>query len=214
MANDRSNLQSRIRVLVVDDHPLVSQGLAKIIDQNERMQVIAEAHDGASGIEAFRKHAPDVTLIDLMLPDMQGTEAMVRILREYPGARILILSSSEGDADIFRALQSGAWGYLLKGTSGKDLIESIQKTHAGERHLHPSLAMKVADYVSVGGLSVREVDVLSLVAEGLSNKRIADKLHIAENTVKMHVKNILGKLNAADRTQAVTIALRRGILHL
>jgi DNA-binding NarL/FixJ family response regulator len=200
--------------MVVDDHPLVSQGLAKIIDQHNSMSVVAEAHDGASGIEAFRAHAPDVTLMDLMLPDMQGTEAMARILREFPSARILILSSSEGDADIFRALQSGAWGYLLKGTSGKDLIESILKTHAGERYLHPSLAMKVADYVSVGGLSVREVEVLSLVAEGLSNKRIADKLFIAENTVKMHVKNILGKLNAADRTQAVTIALRRGILHL
>jgi DNA-binding NarL/FixJ family response regulator len=201
-------------VLVVDDHPLVSHGLAKIIGQDERMAVVAEAHDGASGIEAFRRHLPDVTLMDLMLPDMAGTEAMARILREFPDARILILSSSEGDADIFRALHGGAWGYLLKGTSGKDLIESIHKTHAGHRHLHPSLAMKVAGYISVGGLSVREVEVLSLVAEGLSNKRIADQLCIAENTVKMHVKNILGKLNAADRTQAVTIALRRGILHL
>lgn len=204
----------RIRVLVVDDHPLVSQGLSRIIDQKEGMSVVAEAHHGTGGIEAFRKHLPDVTLMDLMLPDMSGTEATARILQEFPRARILILSSSEGDADIFRALQGGAWGYLLKGTSGKELIESIRRTHAGERRLHPALAVKVAGYVSVGGLSVREVEVLGLVAEGLSNKRIADKLFIAENTVKMHVKNILGKLSAADRTQAVTIALRRGILHL
>ncbi|MDE1154711.1 MAG: response regulator transcription factor [Acidobacteriaceae bacterium] len=206
--------EQAIRVLIVDDHPMVSQGLARIIEQKEGMSVVAEAHDGVSGIEAFRQHRPDVTLMDLMLPDMSGTEAVQAILREFPSARVLILSSSEGDADIYRALERGAWGYLLKGTSGKELVESISRAHGGERSLHPSLAMKVAGYVSVGGLSVREVEVLTLVAEGLSNKRIADRLSIAENTVKMHLKNILGKLNAADRTQAVTIALRRGILHL
>jgi len=203
-----------IRILVVDDHPMVSQGLSKMIDQREGMTVVAEAQDGSSGIEAFRKHVPDVTLMDLMLPDMPGTEAVKQIVREFPQARVLMLSSSEGDADIYRALQAGAWGYLLKGTSGRELIDSIRRTHAGERHLHPSLATKVAGYISVGGLSAREVEVLTLVADGLSNKRIADKLFIAENTVKMHVKNILGKLSATDRTQAVTIALRRGILHL
>ena len=205
---------SEIRVLVVDDHPMVSQGLSKMIDQREGMTVVAEAQDGISGIEAFRKYAPDVTLMDLMLPDMPGTEAVKQIVREFPQARVLMLSSSEGDADIYRALQAGAWGYLLKGTSGRELLDSIRRTHAGERHLHPSLATKVAGYISVGGLSAREVEVLTLVADGLSNKRIADKLFIAENTVKMHMKNILGKLSATDRTQAVTIALRRGILHL
>ncbi len=203
-----------IRVLLVDDHPLVSQGLAKIIEQQPDMTVVAEAHNGSGGVAAFREHAPDVTLMDLMLPDMPGTEAVARILREAPQARVLMLSSSEGDADIYRALQSGAFGYLLKGISGRELIDGIRRAHAGEWHMDASVAMKVAGYVSAGGLSAREVEVLGLVANGQSNKRIGDSLHIAENTVKMHLKNILVKLNAADRTQAVTIALRRGILHL
>lgn len=204
----------KIRVLIVDDHPLVRHGLSGIINQQSDMLVVAESARGREAIQHFRTHLPDLTIMDMRLPDIHGVEAIKTIVNEFPLARIVVLSSYEGDADIRAGLKAGAKAYLLKGMDSKELLEEIRCVHAGKKRVHPVVAAKLGEFLSEDNLTQREVEVLRLVAEGNSNKEIAQRLFISEDTVKMHVRNILSKLGANDRTQAVTTALRRGIVQL
>ncbi|HEV2964397.1 MAG TPA: response regulator transcription factor [Candidatus Angelobacter sp.] len=208
------DITTKTRVLIVDDHPLVRQGLAGIIQQQHDMTVIAEASCGREAIEHFRTHRPDLTVMDLRLPDMSGVEAMRSILHEFPDARIVILSSYEGDADIRAGLEAGARSYFLKGMDSKELVEEIRLVNAGKKRIPPAVAARLTEYLADDSLTKREIEVVKLIAGGKSNKEIGKLLFISEDTVKMHVKNILSKLQASDRTQAVTIALRRGIVQL
>ena len=205
---------SRIRVFAVDDHPLLRQGLATIIDRERDMRLVAQASAGREAIEEYRKHAPDVTLMDLRLPDMSGIDALIAIRMEVPDARIIVLTTFEGDVEIHRALKAGARGYMLKSAPPQELITAIREVHAGRKKIPTEVAAQLAEYVSEDGLTAREIEVLQLVAEGGRNKDIAERLFISEATVKVHLKHLMEKLGAADRTQAVTIALRRGIIHL
>jgi DNA-binding NarL/FixJ family response regulator len=204
----------KIRVLCVDDHPIVRDGIAAIINLQPDMVLAGAAATGGEALERFLELRPDVTLVDLQLPDMSGFDVIKKIRDKFPNARIIVLSSHEGDVDIQRALESGAQGYVAKGIVRGELLETIRSVHAGKRRLPAALAQKLAEHVADEAISPRELEVLSLMAAGKRNKEIAGELSIAEDTVKMHVRNILSKLQVNDRTEAVTIALRRGIIHL
>ena len=204
----------RIDVLSVDDHPLMREGIAALIDNQADMRLVGGASTGREALERFREHRPDVTLMDLRLPDMSGIDAMRAIRAEFPDARIVMLTTFEGDVEIQRALEAGARGYLLKSMPPKELLESIRHVHAGRKRIPPEVAAQLAEHFSEDALTPREVEVLRHVAAGNRNKDIAERLTISEETVKVHIKHIMEKLAASDRTQAVSIALRRGIIHL
>lgn len=203
-----------IRVLCVDDHPLVRKGLVAILANERDIKLVAEAGTGREAVELFRKHQPDITLMDLRMPDLDGIGAIKLIRQEFPQARIIALTSFDGDQDIYRALEAGVSGYLLKETVHTEILNAIRRVHAGKQLLSPEITDRLAEYFPPASLTPREVEVLTLVANGLANKEIAQKLGTASGTVKIHVQNILAKLRATDRTHAVTIALQRGIIHL
>jgi DNA-binding NarL/FixJ family response regulator len=203
-----------IRIFSIDDHPLMREGIAAIIRNEPDMLLVAEASNGREAIQGFREHRPDVTLMDLRLPDISGIDAMVAIRTEFPDARIIMLTTFEGDVEIRRALQAGAVGYMLKTMPRRQLVEMIRKVHAGKKHIPPEIAAHLAEHVADESLSKREVDVLQKIAGGNRNGDIAALLFISEETVKGHVKHIMEKLGASDRTEAVAIGIRRGIIHL
>src|SRR6266851_9363181 len=204
----------KIRVLCVDDHPIVREGMAAIINLQPDMTLAGAVATAGEALKHFFELRPDVALVDLQLPDMSGFDLIKKVRAKSPNARIIVLSSHEGDVDIQRALEAGAQGYVAKGLVRDELLETIRSVHAGKRWLPAALAQKLAEHMVDEPISPREVEVLSLVAAGKRNKEIASDLSIAEDTVKMHVRNILSKLQVNDRTEAVTIALRRGIIHL
>jgi DNA-binding NarL/FixJ family response regulator len=204
----------RIRILIAEDHLIARVGVTTIVNMQPDMTVVAEAASGQQAVELFRKHLPDVTLLDLRMPVMSGVEAAIAIRREYPEARLIALTTYGGDEDIRRALQAGVQAYLTKDVLHDELLKAIRAVHAGETYLPPSVAATLAAQLPGSGLTAREMEVLSLIVSGLPNKQIAYKLNIAEHTVKNHVKNILAKLGVADRTQAATAAIQRGIIHL
>jgi DNA-binding NarL/FixJ family response regulator len=203
-----------IRILVVDDHPIVREGLIGIIERQSDMSVVAEASDGMEAVEMFRRHMPDVTLMDLRLPKMSGVDAITAIRKECQTARIIVLTTYDGDEDIYRALQAGAQGYLLKDTFREELLEAIRAVNDGKRRIPGPVATRLADRIGGSELTGREIEVLALIVKGRSNREIASSLAITEGTVKGHVNNILSKLGVADRTQAATTAIQRGIVHL
>jgi DNA-binding NarL/FixJ family response regulator len=203
-----------IRVLCVDDHPLMREGITAVIRHQPDMIVVAESSTGREALESFRKFSPDITLMDLRLPDMNGIDALIAIRSETPKARIIMLTTFEGDAEIRRALQAGAQGYMLKSMPPKKLVEVIRTVHAGAKFIPAEVAAQLAEHMGEEGLTKREIDVLQKIAEGKRNREIAELLFISEETVKGHVKHIIDKLGANDRTDAVSIALRRGIIHL
>jgi DNA-binding NarL/FixJ family response regulator len=203
-----------IQVLTVDDHPLLRKGIVGLVNAESDMKVVAEASTGVEATKQFKQHRPDITLMDLQLPDMSGIEAMISIRQEFPEARIIVLTTYAGDAQVVRALKAGARGYLLKAEVNDELLDTIRSVHAGKRWMHPELAAELAEYTGREVLTVREIEVLRLIATGNANKEIGAKLSVSEDTVKRHVTNILGKLDANDRTHAVTIALKRGIIEL
>jgi len=208
------NTSSQIRILTVDDHPVLREGITAIVAGEKDMIVAAEASNGREAVEKFRVCRPDITLMDLQMPLMSGTEAIVAIRAEFPDARIIVLSTYSGDAQAVRALNAGAYGYLLKSAVRKELAETIRSVHAGRKRIPPEIAVKMAEHHSDDALTEREIEILRQVAAGNANKMIADNLSISEQTVKAHVRNILSKLGANDRTHAVTIGLRRGIIEI
>jgi DNA-binding NarL/FixJ family response regulator len=203
-----------IRILAVDDHPIFRQGIAGLLADQPDMQLIAEACSGLEAIQQFRSGRPDITLMDLQMPDMNGLDAIIAIRSEFPDAKIIVLTTYTGDVQVLRALKTGARAYLLKNTLHKNLLETIRTVHAGKKTLSPEASFELAEHATDDALTAGEVDVLRLVAAGNANKQIADLLSITEDTVKGRVKNILSKLNANDRTHAATIGLRRGIIEL
>jgi DNA-binding NarL/FixJ family response regulator len=203
-----------IHILCVDDHPLMHKGISALIESQPDMAIVGAVSKAGDALASFRERMPDITLMDLRLPDGNGIDTMISILEEYPEARIIILTMFEGDVEIQRALKSGACGYILKNMPPEDLLQVIRNVHSGKKRLHPVIAANLADHLGEENLSPRETEVLQLISEGNSNKEIGNRLFISEETVKGHVKNILGKLGANDRTQAVSIAIRRGIIHL
>jgi DNA-binding NarL/FixJ family response regulator len=206
--------QLRIRVLSVDDHPLLSEGIATMINSQPDMQLISQASSGSEAIQQYRQHRPDVTLMDLRLPDVSGIDAMIAIRTEFPEARVVMLTTFEGDVEIQRALQAGARGYLLKNMPPSEILDVIRHVHAGKKRVPPQVAAQLAEHMSDEDLTAREVEVLRKIAGGNRNKDIADLLFISEETVKVHIKHIMDKLGAKDRTQAIAIAVRRGIIEL
>ena len=203
-----------IKVMIVEDHHVVRQGLVALIKTVTDMSVAAEAANGEEAVELYRKHRPDVTLMDLRMPVMNGVDAIAAIRKEFPDARIVVLTTYDGDEDIFRALQAGAKGYLLKDMFGKELMDAIRAVHSGRSSIPKPVAQRLADRMAGPSLTARELSVLQLIVAGKSNKEIATDLGIFESTVKTHVNNILGKLGVEDRTQAATSALQRGIVHM
>jgi len=205
---------TRIRLLSVDDHPLMQQGIATVIRNQPDMLLVAEASNGRDAIRRFQDHRPDVTLMDLRLPDMSRIDAMTSILTQSPEARVIILTTFEGDAEIRRALEAGACNYVLKSMPPKELMDVIRQVHAGKKRIPPDIAAHLAEHYSDEALTGREIEVLRQVAGGNRNRDIAEKLFITEETVKVHIKHIMEKLGATDRTQAVAIGVRRGIIQL
>jgi DNA-binding NarL/FixJ family response regulator len=205
---------ARIRVFSVDDHPLLREGIAAIINNQKDMVMVAQAANAHDAVEQFRKHRPDVTLMDLRLPDKSGIETMIDIRTEFHDARVIILTTFEGDVEIKNALEAGARGYMLKTMPPKELVEAIRQVHAGKKRVPPQLAAQLAEHMSDEALTEREVEVLGQIAGGNRNRDIAERLFITEETVKVHIKHIMEKLGASDRTQAVAIGIRRGIIQL
>ncbi|HEX4166104.1 MAG TPA: response regulator transcription factor [Bryobacteraceae bacterium] len=203
-----------IRVLAADDHEIVRDGIASLIGTQSDMQLVAQASDGREAVEQFRKHQPDVTLMDLQMPDMNGIDAINAIRREFPDARIVVLTTYAGDAQVKRALQAGAQGYLLKGLLRKELLDTIRAVHGGRKRLSPEIAAEIAEHAMDVALTPREIAVLKLIAAGNANKEIAAQLHISEEGVKGSVKSILLKLGANDRAHAAILGLKRGIIEL
>jgi DNA-binding NarL/FixJ family response regulator len=209
-----SNVPNKlIRILAVDDHPLLRKGLAAVVNAEPDMKLVAEASNGDDAIEKFRTHHPDIVLMDLQMPGLNGIEATIRIVSEFPDARIIVLTTYHGDVQVLRALRAGARAYLLKGHD-RELIETIHAVYAGRKIIPPEIAAELAEHATDEALSEREVDVLRLIAAGNSNKQIADQLFVAEATIKSRVTNLMSKLGASDRSHAVSIALRRGIIEL
>jgi len=207
-------MSDQIRVFSVDDHPLLREGIAAIIDNQPDMVMVAQASNGREGIQRFREHRPDVTLMDLRLPDISGIDAIIAIRAEFPEARILMLTTFEGDVEIQRALAAGARGYVLKSMPPGELADVVRQIHAGKKRIPQEIAAQLAEHMSDEALTPRERDVLQHVAGGNRNKDIAERLFISEETVKVHIKHIMEKLGARDRTEAVAIAVRRGIIQL
>jgi DNA-binding NarL/FixJ family response regulator len=203
---------AKIRVLTVDDHPLLREGIKAIIDQAEDMEMVAQAANGREAIQQFRKVRPDVTLMDVQMPELDGIEALVAIRSEYPGARVIVLTTYKGDAQAMRALKAGAQAFLLKSLLQQEMLDTIRDVHAGRRRIGEEIAEQIAEHFNDEALTHREVDVLRLIAAGNSNKQIADVLSMSQDTIKGYVRNILTKLGANDRTHAVTIGLKRGII--
>src|SRR6516165_2418211 len=210
MSNDRK----LIRILTVDDHALLREGIAALVNAESDMKLVDEASNGQEAIEKFRLYRPDVTLMDLQMPGLNGVEAIGLIQSEFPGARIIVLTTYTGDVQVLRALRAGARAYILKGHVHRELLETIRAVHAGHKRIPPEIAAELAQHAADDELTVREIDVLRLIAAGNANKQIADQLSIGEATVKSHVTNILSKLGANDRSHAVTIGLKRGIIEL
>ena len=203
-----------IKVLTVDDHPVLREGIAAILSSEADIVVVAEAGNGSEAIEQFRKHRPDITLMDLQMPTMNGTEAIAAIRKDFPHARIIVLTTYSGDAQAVRAFKAGAVGYLLKSMVRRELVETIRIVHSGRKRIPAEIAIEMAEHHSDDALTERETEVLRRVAAGNANKRVADLLGISEETVKAHLRNILSKLDANDRTHAVTLALKRGIIEV
>jgi DNA-binding NarL/FixJ family response regulator len=206
--------KTQIRVLSVDDHPLLREGIAAIINSQPDMELVAAAANAQEAIQLFRKHQPDVTLMDLRLPDMSGIDTVIAIRKEFPQARVIMLTTFEGDVEIQHALEAGARGYVLKSMPPKELVEVIRQVHAGKKRIPTQVATQLAEHMSDEALTPREIEVLRHIAEGNRNRDIGEKLFITEETVKVHIKHIMDKLGASDRTQAVAIGIRRGFIRL
>jgi two-component system NarL family response regulator len=204
--------KEKIRVLVVEDHNVVRQGLVALLNVAEGLEVVGEAADGAEAIAQYRKHKPDITLVDLRLPRMSGVDVIQRVRMESPQARFIVLTTYDGDEDIYRALKAGAKAYLLKGMTSEELISTIRVVHEGKSHIPPAIAQRLAERMSAEELTPREFDVLEQIVYGKSNKEIAAELDVSEATVKTHINSLLGKLGVTDRTQAATAAIQRGIV--
>ena len=209
-----SSEQVSIRILVVDDHPVVRQGIAVLVETQSDMALVAEASNGREAIQQFRAHRPDITVMDLQMPEMNGLDALTAIRGEFPDAKIIVLTTYAGDVQILRALKSGAQGYLLKSTFHKELVDTIRAVYSGKKRLSPEVSHEIAEHSTDDALTPAEISVLKLIAAGNANKQIADQLSITEDTVKWRVKNILSKLGAHDRTHAAMIGVKRGIIEI
>jgi DNA-binding NarL/FixJ family response regulator len=214
MSQTQTATGTKIRILCVDDHPLVRKGIASILNNEPDIELVGEAGNGQDAVAMFKAHKPDVTLMDLRMPQMDGIEAVKKIRAEFPDARIIALTSYDGDQEIYRALEAGVRGYLLKEMVHTEVLRAIRLVHSGKRLMPHEVTERLTEYFPKAALTPREVEVLTLVAKGLANKEVAARLGTADGTVKIHVQNILSKLNASDRTHAVTIALQRGIIQL
>ncbi len=208
------NAADAIRILTVDDHPMLREGIAAVLASEEDMILVAEASNGREAVEKFRTHHPDVTLMDVQMPEVNGIDAIVKIREEFPDARIIVLTTYTGDAQAARAFKAGAYGYLLKNMVRKELIDTIRMVHAGKKKIPAEIAVEMAQHHSDDALTEREIEVLREVAAGNANKMVAQRLNISEETVKAHMRSILSKLGANDRTHAVTIAVKRGIIEI